>query len=448
MSSHSATPDWFDAGWPHIWHPYCQMKTAALPLPVTKTEGSTITLADGRTLIDGIASWWSAAHGYNHPYLLEAARTQLEKFPHVMFGGLAHEEAYRLAARLSTLAPGRGNKETGLTRVFFSDSGSTAVEVALKMALQYWANLGKPKKNRFICLQDGYHGDTFGAMGVSDPERGLHKAYRSNIIMHYALEIPSGEYSFAEFAETIEAIAPNCAGLIIEPLIQGAGGMRFHTPDILAAIRHLCTKHDILFIADEIMTGFGRTGSMFACEEAGTIPDIMCVGKALTGGVMTLAATLATEKVFEAFYDDDPSKALMHGPTYMASPLACAIANASLDLFAKEPRLDQAAAIEVRLHKDLSPLKELAGVIDVRVKGAVGVVQLAAEYMDVHTLRSAFVEEGVWIRPILDVIYILPPLVITNDELGRLTGAVTRIVEQWAKDVRSKVGHLFDGYSA
>lgn len=441
-------PHWFEHGWPHIWHPYCQMKTAPKPLVVERTEGCSIYLEDGRKLTDGISSWWSAAHGYNHPYLLEAAKDQLEKMPHVMFGGLAHEQAYNLAARLCKITPGRGDKTEGLTRVFFSDSGSTAVEVALKMALQYWANLGKPRKNRFICLNDGYHGDTFGAMAVSDPERGLHKAYRNNIIMHFALEIPSGEYSFAEFEETIAAIASSSAGLIIEPLVQGAGGMKMHSPDILAAIHSLCKKHDILFIADEIMTGFCRTGTRFACEEAGIVPDILCLGKALTGGVMGLAATLTRESVFESFYDDDPAKALMHGPTYMANPLACAVANASLDLFENEPRLAQTQFIEETLHRELSPLRELSGVVDVRVKGAIGAVQLASEFVDLYALREAFLPYNVWVRPFQDVVYLMPPLVISGEELRQLTNAVKEIVFHWSREVRGKVSHLFDGYSA
>lgn len=410
---------------PHIWPPYTQVATAPLSLPVARTEGCRIILEDGRELVDGISSWWSAAHGYNHPHLIEAAKKQLEMMPHVMFGGLAHEPAYRLAERLSAITPGRGE----LSRVFFADSGSIAVEVALKIALQYWLNVGKPKKDRFICLHGGYHGDTFGAMAVSDPERGMHKAFKNNIIRHFVLDLPTGEYSMAEFADTIAAIAPKSAALIIEPLVQGAGGMKFHSPDILAEIHRLCAEHEILFIADEIATGFARTGSMFACDEAGVVPDILCLGKGLTGGVMTLAATLAKESVFEAFLGDDRERALMHGPTYMANPLACAVANASLDLFAQEDRIADVLRIEMQLYKELRPLAEHPQVWDVRVKGAIGVVEMQPGAMDIDALRCRFPEMGVWIRPFGDVIYLMPPLVISEEELRLLTQAVISAIE-------------------
>lgn len=418
-------PDWFASGISHIWPPYTQVAVAPAPLPVARTEGCRIILEDGRELVDGISSWWSAAHGYNHPHLTLAAKKQLEIMPHVMFGGLAHEPAYRLARRLSSMTPGRGE----LSRVFFADSGSIAVEVALKIALQYWLNLSKPKKDRFICLHHGYHGDTFGAMAVSDPERGMHKAFRNNIIRHFVLELPTGEYSMAEFAETIAAIAPQAAGLIIEPLVQGAGGMKFHSPDMLAEIHRLCREHEILFIADEIATGFARTGSMFACEEAGIVPDLMCLGKGLTGGVMTLAATLASEKIFEAFLGDDRDKALMHGPTYMANPLACAVANASLDLFERENRVGDALRIEAQMYKELKELSHHPKVRDVRIKGAIGVVELEPGVADPYALRTQFVECGVWVRPFGDVIYLMPPLVITPEELAQLTGAVAEVVQ-------------------
>ena len=417
-------PDWFTSGINHIWPPYTQVAVAPAPLPVKRTEGCRIILEDGRELVDGIASWWSAAHGYNHPHLIEAAKKQLEIMPHVMFGGLAHEPAYTLARRLSAMTPGRGE----LSRVFFADSGSIAVEVALKIALQYWLNLGKPKKDRFICLHHGYHGDTFGAMAVSDPERGMHKAFKNNIIRHFVLELPTGEYSMAEFAETVKAIAPGVAGLIIEPLVQGAGGMKFHSPDVLAEIHRLCREHDILFIADEIATGFARTGSLFACEEAGIVPDILTLGKGLTGGVMTLAATLTSENIYEAFLGDDRDKALMHGPTYMANPLACAVANASLDLFERENRVAEALRIEAQMYKELKGLESHACVRDVRIKGAIGVVELEPGIADPYVLRQQFVERGVWVRPFGEVIYLMPPLVIKEDELRQLTQSVNEVV--------------------
>lgn len=411
-------PPWLTAGLPHIWLPYAQMKHAPTPLPVLSASGCRLTLADRRELIDGIASWWSVCHGYQHPHIVAAMQEQLANLSHVMLGGLAHAPAYRLAARLSALAPGN------LPRVFFSDSGSVAVEVALKMALQYWRNTGQPNKNKFICFRHGYHGDTIGAMSVSDPEDSLHKAFRSTIPMQYVLDIPSDEYALAEFQETLAAIAGSVAGLIIEPLVQGAGGMRFYSADILAAIRAACMANNILFIADEIATGFGRTGYLFACEEAGITPDILCLGKALTGGMVGLAATLTSATVFDAFYDDDRSKAFMHGPTFMGNPLACAAANASLDLFEREPRLAQVEAIETILRRELSPCYAYPTVRDVRVKGAIGVVELHSEYMDFVGLRRRFSELGVWIRPFGNIIYLTPPLVIAEDELLQLTGAM------------------------
>jgi len=416
-----ASPDWYVRGLPHIWLPYTQMKTAQPPLPVVSTKGCTITLADGRELIDGIASWWSACHGYNHPHIAQAIEKQLQNLPHVMFGGLVHEPALRLAKRLSAIAP------RGLNRVFFGDSGSVAVEVALKLALQYWRNKGKPLKDRFLCFHDGYHGDTLGAMSVSDPERGMHKAFRNSVIKQYVVEIPHDEYSFAEFDSLLAGVHNNIAGLVIEPLVQGAGGMRFHSADILAEIYRIAKKHNILFIADEIATGFGRTGAMFACGDAGISPDIMCVGKALTGGTITLGATLVQDDIFAAFYDDNPDAAFMHGPTFMANPLACAAANASLDLFETEPRLQQVEAIEAQMVKELEPCRNLPHVADVRVKGAIGVVQMEAGF-DVYALRDRFIKEGVWIRPFKDIIYLMPTLSIGEKELSKLTRAIFNIV--------------------
>ncbi len=433
-------PDWYTEGLEHIWPPYGQSSLSPAPLPVARTEGCCIILEDGRELVDGTSSWWSAAHGYNHPKLVEAAKAQLDVMPHVMFAGLGHEPAYRLATRLSQITPGKGK----LSRVFFSDSGSTATEVAMKIALQYWLNHDKPRKERFVCLHGGYHGDTFGAMSVSDPERGMHKAFKNNVIMHYVVDMPTGEYSLSEFEDTIKAIAPHCAGFMVEPLLQGAGGMRLHSPDMLAEIHRICGENEILFIADEIATGFCRTGSMFACEEAGIVPDIMCVGKGLTGGIMTLAATLTSEDIYDAFTGDDPARSLMHGPTYMANATACAVANASLDLFEAENRLAQVAKIEMQMHKALQSLRELSGVMDVRVKGAIGVVQLAEEYMDVYALRHAFIEKNVWLRPFRDVVYLMPPLVISEEELTVLTDAVVEVVTEWSRSVRATLSHLFD----
>ncbi|MGE0754024.1 MAG: adenosylmethionine--8-amino-7-oxononanoate transaminase [Alphaproteobacteria bacterium] len=408
--------DWLKSGLPHVWLPYTQMHTAPLPAAVVSTQGCRITLEDGRELIDGIASWWSACHGYNHPHILDAMQAQLKKMPHVMFGGLVHEPALTLAERLCKL--------TTMDRVFFADSGSVAVEVALKMALQYWQNVGKPKKDRFICFRGGYHGDTLGAMSVSDPDGSLHSAFKNNVIKHFVIDIPSGEYSFAELDSLLAGIHGEVAGLIMEPLVQGAGGMIFHSADTVAEIHRVCKKHGVLFIADEIATGFGRTGNMFACNEAGITPDIMCLGKALTGGTITLAATLASTEIFEAFLSEDAEKAFMHGPTYMANPLACTAANASLDLFESEPRLKQVEAIETQLTEELSACAPLPHVVDVRVKGAIGVVELEPGKLKKDALRHAFIKQGVWIRPFGNIIYLMPAFTIAEKELTRLTEAV------------------------
>lgn len=409
--------DWFDGGLPHVWLPYSQMKTAPTPLPVVSAQGSLIQLADGRELVDGVASWWTACHGYQHPHIIAAMQAQLAKMPHIMFGGLVHEQALRLAARLCALAP------AGLERVFFSDSGSVAVEVAMKMALQYWRNTGKSGKTRFVCFRHGYHGDTLGAMAVSDPEHSLHKAFRSAVTKQYVVDIPADEYAFQELDSLLSSFSGGIAGMVIEPLVQGAGGMKFYGADVLAELYRLARKHQLLFIADEIATGFGRTGSMFACQEAGISPDILCVGKALTGGAITLAATLATAQVFSAFYSDQYEHAFMHGPTYMANPLACAAANASLDLFECEPRLAQTESIESQLRAQLSSLSAQACVVDVRFKGAIGVVQLAPD-VNVYALRPRLVEQGVWVRPFGDIVYVTPALTISESQLSQLTAAI------------------------
>jgi adenosylmethionine---8-amino-7-oxononanoate aminotransferase len=410
-------PGWYEQGLPHVWLPYCQMKISPPPLPVIRTEGCRIVLADGRKLVDGIASWWSACHGYNHPYIREAVGRQLAAMPHVMFGGLAHEPAFVLAERLTAMAP------AGLTRVFFTDSGSIAVEVALKIALQYWLNIGRPEKCRFVCFADGYHGDTFAAMSVSDPDRSMHRAFRHLLARHHVVDVPADESALVRLDAFLGEKAQETAAMIIEPLVQGAGGMRFHRPEILAALNTLARKHEVLFIADEIATGFWRTGHRFACESAGIRPDILCLGKALTGGTITMGATLAREEVFRAFLSDDWDAALMHGPTYMANPLACAAANASLDLFEREPRASQVRAIEAGLLAGLEPCRTLPGVVDVRVRGAIGVVQLAPG-VDVYALRPRFVEQGVWVRPFKDIVYLMPPLVVGPEDLETLSRAV------------------------
>jgi len=416
----SKSPHWYEQGLPHIWLPYSQMKLAPPPLPVVSTEGCEIVLADGRRLIDGISSWWSACHGYNHPHILQSVEKQLKQMPHIMLGGLVHEQALTLAKRLAAI--------TNLPRAFFSDSGSTAVEVALKMAIQYWRNKGQNNRNKILCFHDGYHGDTLGAMSVSDPEHGLHKAFRNLVAKQFVLGIPQDEYAFAEFETLLDGVHKSIAALIIEPLMQGAGGMRFHSPDVLAYIHKICKKYDILFIADEIAVGFGRTGTLFACQQAGITPDIMCLGKALTGGVMGLAVTMASEQIFNGFYTDDPDHAFMHGPTFMGNALGCAAANASLDLFEREPRLAQVEQIERLLHEGLKPCESLPGVVDVRILGAIGVVQIDTSKFSLTKLKSSFIEKGVWLRPLGDVVYVMPPLVIKEEQLNKLTASVQGVV--------------------
>lgn len=421
----TASKPWQHPSQQHLWRPYSQMQTEALPLKIVRTEGVRLYLEDGTILIDGVSSWWTACHGYNHPHILAAVEKQLHTMPHVMFGGLTHDPATTLAEKLIQVAP------NGLNRVFYSDSGSTAVEVAMKMALQYWQNQGKQKKDKFVCFRGGYHGDTFGAMSVSNPEESMHKAFRSNVIHQMVLDIPDDEYAFAEFEELMQGIGSMAAGVIIEPLVQGAEGMRFYSADVLAAIHRLAKENDMLFIADEVATGFGRTGSMFACDEAGITPDIMCVGKALTGGVVTMAATLTTEDVFNGFLSDAPEKALMHGPTYMANALGCAAGIASIELFYKEDRLSQVDAIEEQLRAELAHCRRMDGVRDVRVKGAIGVVEIDAECLEKNWLRQRFIDKGVWIRPLKNLIYIMPPFTISSEDLRCLTQAVQEVITEY-----------------
>ena len=418
----NAAPD--RAGLDHIWLPYTQMKTASPPLAVVATLGSRIMLADGRELIDGVASWWTACHGYNHPHIRNAVERQLKTMPHVMLGGLVHEQALTLAQRLAALvAP------TDLGRVFFSESGSVAVEVALKMAVQYWRNRGVSERTRIVSFTGGYHGDTAGAMAVSDPEDSMHAAFRGLLPQQITVDLPVDEASASAFATLLVERSDEIAALIVEPLVQGAGGMRFHGPQVLRTLREAADRYDILLIFDEIFTGFGRTGSLFAFQAAGVAPDILTIGKALTGGTLPLAATLASQKVFEAFWSDDPGHALMHGPTFMANALACAAANASLDLFETEARLDQVAKISADLTLDLAACNGASGVRDVRVHGAIGVVELD-RIDDLNALRQRFVKERVFIRPFGSVIYLTPAYTIAPDELARLTAAINRVVAE------------------
>jgi adenosylmethionine-8-amino-7-oxononanoate aminotransferase len=419
-------PDWYARGLDHVWRPYAQMKTEPDPLPVVGAQGSRLLLADGRELIDGVASWWTACHGYGHPHIRDAVQRQLEVLPHVMFGGLVHEPALRLAQRLTDLlgAP--------FERVFFSDSGSVAVEVAMKMAVQAWLNRGERGRTRLLAFRGGYHGDTFATMAVCDPDEGMHALFKGALPEHPILDLPRDAASAAVLDGFLETHAHELAGIIVEPLVQGAGGMIFHAPEVLQRLRAAADRHGLLLITDEIFTGFGRTGSMFAFEQAGVRPDIVTLGKGLTGGTLPLAATVASAEVAAAFWSDDAAHALMHGPTYMANPMGCAAANASLDLFETEPRLVQVRAVARQLEAGLAPCRGRLGIKDVRVKGAIGVVELEAA-PDLDALKARFVEAGVWIRPFGRTIYLTPAFTISSDELSALTRAIDQVTLQLAR---------------
>ncbi len=409
----------------HIWLPYTQMQGHPEPLRAVRTGGSRIILEDGRELIDAVASWWTACHGYNHPHIVMAMEKQLNAMPHVMFGGLVHEPAEKLAARLALMLPG------ALNRVFFADSGSVAVEAAMKMAVQYRLNRGDTGRTRFLSFRDGYHGDTLAAMSVTDPDEGMHALFKGYLPEQVIAPIPRDEQSNATFRQLLHEHRDQVAAVIVEPIVQCAGGMKMHDAATLKTIAAAAKESGVLLICDEIAVNFGRTGTLFAHSQAGIAPDIICLGKALTGGAINLAATVATADVFDAFLSDRAEDALMHGPTYMGNPLACAAANASLDLFDTEPRLQQVATIEAQLQRDLAPMATLPGVVDVRVKGAVGAVQVA----DLHHLdwlKAQFVEAGIWLRPFGNVIYTMPPLTVTPAELSEITRAIAEILPRWS----------------
>jgi adenosylmethionine-8-amino-7-oxononanoate aminotransferase len=420
-----SAPGWYGPGLRHVWLPYAQMKTMSAPLPVAGTQGSRIHLADGRELVDGIASWWTACHGYNHPHIREAVERQLAVMPHVMFGGLVHEQPLRLAERLASLLPG------DLSRVFFTDSGSVAVEVAIKMAVQYWLNRGMRGRETFVCFRGGYHGDTLATMAVSDMEEGMHRAFAGLVHPHILADLPTDDAREAQLRALFQARGGEIAAIVVEPLVQGAGGMLFHDAPVLQRLRRLADEYDCLLIFDEIFTGFARTGTMFACEAAGVVPDIVTLSKALTGGTLPLAATIARTKIFDAFWSDDPESALMHGPTYMANALSCAAANASLDLFEDGARLSQAAQIETWLAEGLAPCRDLPGVVDVRARGAVGVVELK-KIDDLNALRAAFVARGAFIRPIGSVIYLTPAFTISEEDVAFLTRTIGDVLRDRA----------------
>ncbi len=410
-----------------VWLPYAQMKTIHSPLEVIRTQGSSLFLKDNRELIDGVASWWTACHGYNHPHIIQAIQSQAASLAHVMLGGLIHEGAQQLAQRLSALLP------ENLDYVFYSESGSVAVEVAMKMALQYWINKQAPTRNGFIYFQHGYHGDTFFTMSVSDPQDGIHPPFQDILPKHHLHKLPSNEKEFVQFETWLMQHHHLIAGVLLEPLVQGAGGMKVYESATLANIVQLCQRYEVLVIVDEIFTGFGRTGSMFAFEQAAIKPDIICLSKALTGGTLALAATIATKNVYEAFLDTDYSKALMHGTTFMGNALSCSAALASLDIFEKEPVLAQVGDLQNILRNELSPLQDVPGVKEVRVKGGIGVVQLAYPIMeDLNWFKLSFIEEGIWCRPFGDIVYTTPALNINSDALLKITTTIVKLVKKWS----------------
>ncbi len=420
----------------HIWHPYTNLKHPTPVFGVESAEGVFLNLTNGQTVVDGMSSWWSTIHGYNHPVLNEAIQSQIQKMSHVMFGGLTHQPGIDLSQKLIEMTAPE------LECVFLADSGSVAVEVALKMALQYWYSKekkgdsqGNTNKKKFLTIRNGYHGDTFGAMSVCDPENGMHSMFQGVMPEHIFVSAPTcvnDEYwtdsDIEEFRLSIQSNHESIAAVILEPIVQGAGGMRFYCPEYLRQVRKLCDQYDVLLILDEIATGFGRTGTLFAYEQAQVSPDILCVGKALTGGYMSLAATLCTRKVADTISDFEGGN-LMHGPTFMGNPLACAVANASLDLLLKSDWKHNVVQIEKQLIKELMPCKDLSSVFDVRVKGAIGVIELNHP-VDMHVIQPRLVELGVWIRPFGKLVYIMPPFIIKLKELSLLTAAMNQIAKE------------------